>query len=377
MVDRRGAGGVKGTRIFKSLLVVVVVLFSSCAHRRSSQRLPGYRVGGPTSYVSVRSVNAARKSELGIGVTDVRTGRLIRRIRSVPWDGMTVHGMAVDGRGRVWVTLSSGPTYRDNSLGGNPQPGSCRAEVLILDPHGGPSQVVLKGTRDQLVRDAAPSPDGSHLAYLTGGCTSYFNQSIRVDDLQTGKHVTIGAGLAPCHGVGAPRWTADGHDLAFVYGPSDPKQVTTGQVRPGCAEPLPSGLVVVSAERTQPGFEGSTTGAPDKECELVAVTPDATGFAAVESCSGPPYLTGPVNLLRFDPMLRQVGTTPLGRCANGSEITTDRTGTHLLVRSHQYCSPPGTTEPMTDLFTAAAASGPVTKRSSTSGGTNSPSNVAW
>jgi hypothetical protein len=363
-----------------AIATAACALLAGCSQRESVTHAATFTVGAPSTYVSVRFARASNRNISLLGVTDVRTGRLIQSVHPVPWDGMQVMDTALDGRGHLWVTLSVGPVLRDGTMGGNPQPGSCRSEILDLDPRGDSSRVVVRATSDELITAAAPSPDGSHVAYRTGGCTtSYFNQSIRVDDLGTGTHVSIGAGLAPCHQLGAPRWTVDGRRLAFTYGPPDPKQVGQG-LGPGrgesCAQPLPSTLTVVAADHTQPGMTGSTVSAPHQTCDIAAATPDADGYAAIEAC-GVNYLTGPARLIRFDPHLRAMGATPLGSCADGTQVAADHSGTHLLISSYQFCNPPGTGSPRTLVLTAAASGGPATERGSTRGGVLNPSAIAW
>jgi hypothetical protein len=362
-----------------AIAAAACALLAGCSRSDSITHSATFTVGAPSTYVSVRFARASNRNISLVGATDVRTGRLIQSIHPVPWDGMQVMDTALDGRGHLWVTLSVGPMLRNGTMGGNPQPGSCRSEILDLDPSGDSSRVV-RATSDELITGAAPSPDGNRVAYRTGGCaTSYFNQSIRVDDLSTGTHVSIGAGLEPCHQLGAPRWTMDGRRLAFTYGPPDPKQVGrwTGSGRgESCAEPLPSTLTVVAADRTQPGMNGMTVAAPNQYCEFATATPDAAGYAAVEVC-GVAYVTGPVRLIRFDPHLRAVGATPLGSCADGTQVAADHSGTHLLISSYQFCNPPGTGSPRTLVFTAAASGGAATERGSTRGGVLNPSAIAW
>jgi hypothetical protein len=312
-----------------------------------------------------------------LGITDTSTGRLLRRLHSGPWDGMQVFGTTVDGRGRVWVTLSAGPRFRDNSLGGNPQPDSCRSEVLRIDPSGA-VHVVLRGRKDVQISQATPSPDGFRLAYLTAPCARWYeNQSIRVDDLGSGRHITIGAGLMPCHLLSAPRWSPDGRTLAFAYGPSDPTPDPVPHGSNVCLTPLPSRVAVVPADHAQAFIGGSTVPAPDSGCEIATATPDAAGVAAVEACGGDAYLSGPVRLLRYSPTLRLLDRTPIGKCANGTEIVADHTGTKLLVSSYQFCNPPGVPDSHTVVYTASASRGPATLQGTHPGGFQNPSDISW
>lgn len=79
----------------------------------------------------------------------------------------------------------------------------------------------------------------------------------------------------------------------------------------------------------------------DPGCQITSVAGIAgDGMLAIEACGGQDYLSGPTRLLVLDPHLRQVRQIPLGRCTDGNELDTDRSGSSVLVESrHDHRCP--------------------------------------
>jgi hypothetical protein len=298
-----------------------------------------------------------------LAVSDARTGRIERSLHALPWDGMQVSGTALDRDGRVWVTLSRGPLCADDhSTECRPQAGTCKSEVVVLDPADGSTRTVLRGADDELVSDAQPSPDGRRLAYLHTGCArSYFVADLMVRDLDGGHTTTIGGSLPPCHALFMPRWTADGSQISVVYGAA---RIQTGpNLEPpaslgyeSCTAWSPPGITVLPADHGQSGLVGRTI-PPRPGCAVGAAVPTAAGLAAIEQC-GTPIGSGPdhrVLLLRFAPGGAAGPPTSIGRCGDGAQVAVDDAGRALIITSYQFCNPPGRPPPVTKLLTAAEA----------------------
>jgi hypothetical protein len=306
------------------------------------------RVPGPARGVFV----AVSERQQKLGLFDASTGGLVRWLLSEPYHAMMVEATAVDHRGRVWVTLTSGPVCTSGVAGCGPKPNSCAGEVIELNPSTGSMVTVLTATRGELIADAEPSPDGQLMAYLDGRCDrSYFNQYIRVRNLTTDASWTIGADLPPCHSLGSLSWVADGTQVVAAYGGSRVKSAGANYGFGGCLAPSAAGLTLVAALKSQPGMNGPTAPA-DPGCEIAAVTATSAGYAAIEGCgTGPTYGSGPVRLLRYSPQLRRTAQGSLGRCVDGAELRSDESGTVLLGSTYQFCNPPGKPGPKTIAFT--------------------------
>jgi hypothetical protein len=317
--------------------------------------LPTTRAGSvaPSTFVSLRA--NPDTSDAVLAVSDARTGHIVRRLHPLPWDGMNLAGTAIDRQGRIWVTLNRGPTCTNDTAGCGPKPHSCASRVVVIDPHSGTARTVMSGGDDELVSDAQPSPDGRRLAYLHSGCArSYLTNALLVRPLDGGRTVAIGASLPPCHELADPRWTGDGEHLSVVYGAAPgPGRATDGFG--GCSAPAPAGLVVVDAERTQPGVDGPTAAA-DPNCPVDAVVPTAAGFAAIEQCGfGAPQVADQgVLLVGLGPGLARVSTTPIGTCGDGADLAVDGPGQHVLISSYQFC-PGSAVSPTTILSTVTSA----------------------
>ena len=296
-----------------------------------------------------------------LAISDARTGRIVRTLLPLPVDGMHVTGTALDGDGRVWVSLSSGPRCADDhSTECRPQPRSCASKVMLLDPTNGTTRTVLRGGDDELISDAQPSPDGRRLAYLHSGCArAYFVEDLRIRDLSDGHTLTIGASLPPCHALFMPRWTAEGSEISVVYGAA---RIQTGPNRdaPGslgyesCTAWSPPGITLLPADHGQSGLAGRSI-PPRTGCTVGSAVPTTDGLAAIEQC-GAPLGSGAdhrVLLLQFGAGDIPEPPVSIGRCGDGAQIAADGTGQALVITSYQYCNPPGRPPPVTKVFTVA------------------------
>jgi hypothetical protein len=345
-------------------LLTVLALLAACGSGQTASKstpLPQMplTVTGTGSFVAVRPVPGQRTSQSAVTVSDARTGRVSRAVLPDPWRGMQVQSTAVDAAGQVWVGLSSGPSCTGGFAGCGPKPRSCASEVITLDRATGAPHEVVKGTPDELISDAQPSPDGTLLAYLDGVCDrSYFNQYLRVQDLATGRSWTIGAGLPVCHSLGSIAWTPDGKKLVVDYGPSTEKGTPGPPAGFGtCSQPSPTELAVVPALEPSAELPGVIVAA-DRACQVAAVAATSHGYAAIEACHGSgdgpgDTLHGPAQLLRLDAALRITNRSTIGHCVNGAELRANATGTELLGTSYQLCAAAGNAHPRTITFTDA------------------------
>ena len=310
-------------------------------------RSPGVvSVAAPTTFVSSRYGPDGREV---IVMSDVRTGAVIETLLTVPSSGTEVSGTAIAPDGEVWVTLNTGPECTSDVLGCGPKPDSCSSRVIAINTRTDIEHTVLTGGNNELISDVQPSPVGHRIAYLYGGCaTSYFNNSIRIRDLDDGHVVNIGEGLPRCHSLFQPRWIANGTAVAVVYGKATTTS-TTQVAQESCSEPAPSTLVVVSAQVSQPGVQG--TAAPlDAGCEINAVAVTRDGYAGIEQCGANIYLSGPVRVVRYNHDLRPIVRQALGHCDDGASLAGNTTTDTLIASTYQFCNPPGTQPPATKVF---------------------------
>lgn len=299
------------------------------------------RVGAPTDFVATRGDGRA------LVIASARTGAVRRVLHRLPWDGMTVTRTAIDRHGTIWVSLERGPTYLGHIFGGDPQPGTCASRVVTIDPMTGAVRTVLRGNDRELIGGAAPSPDGRSLVYLKSGCaTGYSDAWIGVKDLVTGATRQIGAGLPRCHWLSDLNWTADGSAVVTSYAAARRPSYTGPQGT--CSEPLPAVMDVIPVTRAARGLPGRIAPA-DPGCEFNAAVPTDDGFAAIEHCGADGFLDGPVWLVRFTPSMHRASRWRLGRCEDGADLAVDASGRDLLAATYQFCNPPGTTQPVTDL----------------------------
>jgi hypothetical protein len=308
--------------------------------------------GAPTTFVSVRNSPTSNTAVI-VAISDARTGKPLRTLLTLPTlpvgDGTRVSGTAIAPNGDVWITLNRGPSMRGHVNGGDPQPHSCASTLVKIDPRTLKKRTEPLGNDDVLVSDVQPSPTGDRIVYLQSGCaTYYFDDSLRVEDLTTGRVVSVGAGLPRCHVIGDPRWTLDGRNIAFLYGAAI-GPTYTGALGT-CSQWGPSHLAVASAQRSQRGAEGSTAPAgPGCEVNAIAVTRD--GYAGVEHCGSELFISGPTNLIRYDRALKPVSRSQLGQCENGASIAGNRTSAEVIISTYQFCGGNSVPEPTTKVFT--------------------------
>lgn len=255
---------------------------------------PAYGAGAVrpgSSFVSLWQPRAG-KSRIVLETFSLQDGRPVRTLESLPsWPADVSSPHSSDGS--LWMTVSSGPRYRNDTAGGDPAPSSCASRVVSFDPATSKTVTRLAFPSSMLVTDDVPSPDGQRIVMRAGGCsTSYFNQYLLVDDLRTGRQVTIGAAAAACHALSSAAWSPDGSKLVFAYGPA-----TSGQENqpPGtCAEPHPSGLAVVSATHSSQ-VTASQLIAPTPGCTYQSAAFDRRGIVGIEACTqGTPRQRGGV-----------------------------------------------------------------------------------
>jgi hypothetical protein len=304
--------------------------------------------GAPATFVSVRHPPTSNNAVI-VAISDARTGKALRTLLTVPvGDGARVSGTAIAPTGDVWITLNRGPSMRGHVNGGNPQPHSCTSTLVQINPHTREKRTEPLGNDDVLISDVQPSPTGDRIAYLQSGCaSSYFDNSLRVKELTTGRVVSIGAGLPRCHVIGDPRWTLDGRSIAFLYGEAI-GPTYTGALGT-CSQWEPSHLVVTSAQRSQRGADGATSPA-DPGCEVNALAVTSEGYAGVEHCGSELFISGPTNLIRYDHALKAVSRSPLGQCENGASIAGNRSSAAVVISTYQFCGGNSVPEPTTKVF---------------------------
>lgn len=221
----------------------------------------------------------------------LKTGRRLGTVARVPVaTGESVSLPAARPGGPVLLTFSSGARCA-GPPGGGPSAGpciplanSCTGRVESLSPATGAVSTLLTAPSSTLVTDAVPSPDGRMVVMASAGCeTSYFDASLVVRNLASGRQWSIGADAARCHEIGRPAWSADGSRLVFPYGPSILPHQTKPSASEFCSVPRYSRLVVVPA-----GHASSTTAwkliLADKGCSFESATFDRRGIAAAEGC---------------------------------------------------------------------------------------------
>lgn len=270
---------------------------------------------------------------LEVALSDSRSGAIIRRLLPASSDGMQVTGLSLDHSGDLWITYSKGPVDQNDTAGGDPRPGSCANEIDILHAATGRLSVFLQTGSNVLISRATPSPDGRLLAYAESGCANgFFNAFLRVTRLSTGRSLTIGKDLPPCHQITGPSWTTDGRALLVGYAPAT-AAATAAAAAPGytggqgtCFAPDRERLVELNPALGQTGINGISATA-DPGCEITSVSGIAgDGVLAIEACgSGPDYLSGSARLLVLDARLRQVrAAQDFGSRALAKPVTTGR-----------------------------------------------------
>jgi hypothetical protein len=307
------------------------------------------KVGAPNTFVSTRD---RADGGVNVAISDARTGAIEQTLYTAParTTGSYVSGTAIAATGEVWITVNRGPRMLGHVAGGAPQAHSCSSEVVQIDPRTGAQHTLTLGSDDELITDVQPSPTGGRIAYLHSGCADYyFDNSLQVKDLATDAVVSIGAQLPRCHILATPRWSLDGAKLAVLYGAASGPEYQ-GPLG-GCTSPETVHVALVSALASQPGVAAPLTAPVDPGCQVAAVAVTKNGYAGVEQCGPSDFIDGPARLVRYDSALEPVSSAPLGSCEDGASIAGDRASRSVIISTYQFCNPPGTTNPVTKVFT--------------------------
>ena len=223
------------------------------------------------------------------------TGRHERKLAAVSTvsDG-SVSPPATSASGSVLLTISSGPKCSGPAGGGfsagpcDPETTSCTGRIEQLRLGGGSLSTLLTIPASNLVGDAVPSPNGARVVMRSSGCTTYyFDQSLVVRDLASGRQWAIGADAPRCHEIDRPSWSPDGSQLVFAYHPSILRYGTKPSASDFCTEPRLGRLVVVAAGHASSVRSWKLIDADDK-CSFAAAAFDREGIAAVELCRRSP-----------------------------------------------------------------------------------------
>ncbi len=286
---------------------------------------------------------------------------------------MAVDGLSLDRSGNLWVTYSTGPDYQSDLAGGDPKPHSCGNEIVVVHAATQRASVYLRTGNNVLIRGAAVSPDGRRLAYDESGCaTGYFNDYLRITATRTGRTWTIGRDLGRCHWITDPAWTFDSRALLLAYAPHVGRPYTGSQ---GTCGGMGTERLVEVAPAAQPGLTGHGASAP-RGCEISSVAPTAGGgMLAVEACGHADHTLGRARLAILDARFRLVRQLSLGRCTDGNDLSTARTGRGTLVSAYLFCNPPGRPQPITRLWQYAG--GKLRQIASQPGGTLAYAYLTW
>jgi dipeptidyl aminopeptidase/acylaminoacyl peptidase len=210
----------------------------------------------------------------------------------------------------------------------------CRAQVLRIDPRT--SRSALIRTMPQYASDAALSPDGRRLAYLTypasapqpcrprrqpaspvqvlvnpGGPIQFLPSVVAVADLGSGA-VVQAATSSPGNPPSGPAWSPDGKSIAVT-------DSGTGSV------------VLLSA--TQPNFASAPRIRPPHRCGYIDVAWTVRGPVAVLGCNRQHIALSPQTLVQLSASGRRVAAWTLPACIDGVHAMTDATQTSLLIES--------------------------------------------
>lgn len=235
--------------VIAATLMVVAVAGGSASNVRTSRAhlasMPAGHLSVPRSgtFISLWPACACGRHTV-LDQFSLKTGRRVGTVARVPVaTGESVSVPAARGGGPVLLTFSSGPRCA-GPVGGVASAGpcvplasSCSSRVESLNPTTRAVSTLITAPSSTLIGDAVPSPDGRMVVMASAGCeTSYFDASLVVRNLASGRQWSIGADAARCHEIGRPAWSADGSRLVFPYGPSIlPHQTNPRQNR--CAAP--------------------------------------------------------------------------------------------------------------------------------------------
>lgn len=282
-----------------------------------------------------------------VEAVSLTTGKAVREVAPEQRDGLTVNGVTSGGRGALLVTYAKGPQCSSGVAGCGPKPHTCGAEVVRVDTASGRSEVVWRVGRDDLLRAATLSPDGSRLAALAAPCVpSYFNDHVAIHRLRDGATWTIGSGVPRCHALGPPHWAGDGKHVLVTYAPpasAKPYEGADGT----CESTGDSSIVFLDVTRPHQLIEGLIT-IPAQHCTFQSVATTGSHVFAVEACGRETErLDGAAKLIEFSRPRGETGTWPIGNCTDGNSVAAD--DTHgVLVSAYLFCNPPPTGQQLRD-----------------------------
>jgi hypothetical protein len=297
-----------------------------------------------SSFLSLWQPRAGR-STIVLEAFSLHDGRPLRTLEALPSWPTEVSSPHPGSGGSVWMTVSTGPRYRNNTAGGDPAPDSCTSSVVSFDPATGKTVTRLSFPRSTLVADGVPSPDGRRIVMRAGGCaTSYFNQYLLVEDLRSGRRLTIGTDAAACHALSSAAWSPDGSKLVFAYGPATSSP--SGQAPPAgiCTVPHPSRLAVASATRSSQ-LTAARLISPTPGCTYQSAAFDRRGIVGIEACaqgtppqrggSVPGVYLGDTYLVQLDSHGRLLLRLALKLGSNPGAVVTDPSTGLVLVTEDQ------------------------------------------
>jgi len=270
-------------------------------------------------------------------------GRRLGALATVPGWPAEMGGPHPGPGGSVWLTVSTGPSYRGGVAGGDPAPNSGASEVVRFDPATGSSAVGLSFPSSALMSDAMPSPDGRRVVLVAGSCAmSFFNQHLLVRDIASGKEWTIGAAATRCHFLSVPSWSSNSSKLLFVYGASTLSSRSANLPQWTCSVPRAGGLAIAPAGRSsEPPSWRLIPHQPG--CSYQSAVFDRWGIAALEGCAtgsrqgGSPENTylGNAYLIQLTAGGRRMLRLPLKRGSDVGTLSTDPLSASVLVSENQ------------------------------------------
>ena len=191
-------------------LVTALLLVSATACGSAAGRPAAPHVTRTVTPVSSADSFFAVAETAGGSVEEISavTGKPIRQIAPGQRDGLSVSGLARQSAQTLLLTYATGPQCSSNVAGCGPKVNTCGAEVDSLNIATGAIKTLWRVGRNELLRGAQPSPDGTMIAALASPCVpSYFNAHVVVRRLRDGATWSIGDRVARCHLLGDPLWT--------------------------------------------------------------------------------------------------------------------------------------------------------------------------
>jgi hypothetical protein len=273
------------------------------------------------------------------------------------------------------VTYSRGPACTSGVAGCGPKPHTCGAEILEISLTNAKSTVIWRVGRDDVLRDAALSPDGATLVARASPCVpSYFNDHLLFRAVETGASWTVGAGVPRCHWIGPPQWTSDGRHVLIAYAPHD-EQPYAGPDGT-CSGFGDNSLVRIDATHASAQVTG-VVAPPRAGCTWESAAVTETTTYAIQACGGTSRVDGPAALVRLNSALRPVHRWRIGDCTDGNSLAAD-SSKGVVLSAYLYCpSPEGQKE--SDPVTALdyLDNGHLHRISSTVGGATAWDKLSW